>query len=484
MTSHGSYGGDEGTIFKATQSYLNGDESSLWNFLRKKNELSGILQNHFFWFILILIERIAVDTVFLNINVVITPIYYGVLISLPLAVMVVTSVYIAYKTLRFKGFKSNICLLSILFIFFGSNIIGLFTGGFIECFIIFSLCIREFFQARLCNNKNLIIFIALIDSLIIFAKSYSIIVIFFLILINFKSIKINEKIKYISLLLFSNIIWIYITRIIIPIDDNGPLWISLISKSLSFREWFENIISAFFSFGFGIFFTAPFLLFLFNRNIFKSQLALKIIGIIALEMYLCIYPFWTGAQGLPGQRYILPFLIIFLPEVASSVNLLMSRKSKLLYIIPICLILFFPALDYRNSLSDTYANQTIANDVNEKNNFILNFPAYDLTFHPGIFAWRILASNTLDDQYLKAASSRELIFNPNKIFPMSSISRIIFLLSSEKTNRIDLQNARTEVPIWIEVWALSVLKFIICSSLIMYSIILIFCGIKFKKINQ
>ena len=112
----------------------------------------------------------------------------------------------------------------------------------------------------------------------------------------------------------------------------------------------------------------------------------------------------------------------------------------------------------------------------------MDFPAYDLTFHPGIFAWRILASDTANDNNLKAAISRELIFNPNKIFPMSSISRIIFLLSAEKTNRIDLQNARTEVPIWIEVRLLIMLRFIIFLLIVSYSLFLIFRGLKYEKI--
>jgi hypothetical protein len=231
-------------------------------------------------------------------------------------------------------------------------------------------------------------------------------------------------------------------------DNQSQLWISLITPGLTVSSWFSNLVAALFSFGFGLFWTCPFwtvsvLVFFRTKSL---STFFKIAGIISLQGYLCIYQFWHGAQGLPGQRYILPYLVIFLPEVATFIDMILSKRNKLIFCVPLCTTLFFPCLDYRNTLSDVYSKQSYISGVSAHQLFGLNFPFFDVSFHPAVFAWRVEFSIFVRQEQMSAANSSDVVFKPEMILPMTSLSRIIFLLQSDNLQRADLINARCNLP--------------------------------------
>lgn len=452
MASHGSLGGDEGSIFAMTQIYLQENKISIIDFLKTYHEFNAILQNHLFWFLLMLAERYILDFSIDLFALHISSHQYALLISYPLSFLSLLSIYISFKICRLMSTSSVSIQLSIFFIFFGSSVIGLLTGGFIECFILFAISLRMYVELMHIKNNAWISILLLVvtDFLIICAKTYSVILICFFLCCNFKNFKVKNKIIYIATFCLLNFIWIYVTRFIIPIGNQSQLWISLISSNTNINSWIQNMLAALFSFGFGIFWITPFFTcLLFSTNIQLQRIFyMKFLVILTLQSYFCIYPFWHGAQGLAGQRYILPFLVIFLPEVSLLIEDAVKKRSCFLYSIPLCIALFIPTVDYRNTLSDIYSQQNLV-EIPKNELFDLNFPFYDLSFQPAIFAWHIEYSILFDKKFILAAISRKMVLQPTQILPMTSLSRIIYLSNAELLNRKDLIEVKSEIPNWL-----------------------------------
>jgi hypothetical protein len=111
-------------------------------------------------------------------------------------------------------------------------------------------------------------------------------------------------------------------------------------------RYLERIFRQYLSPAHGMIACLPILLVLFwcPRPLWKD-LAIKLAGILGVTAILAFLPFSDG--GFNGGRYILPFLIGLLPEIAAGARQLIVRRPYVVWLVPVLVILFLPLAEYR-----------------------------------------------------------------------------------------------------------------------------------------
>jgi hypothetical protein len=196
----------------------------------------------------------------------------------------------------------------------------------------------------------------------------------------------------------------------------------------TFAVFGGRLVSPLFSLSFGLVWCFPFLFltgFSWAKN--RRSLLLKITGIALVVLFLALFPFSLGTGAVAGPRYIVPFLMIFLPEVVDGLDMLARRRSRLLFAIPLAALLFMPSLDYRNSLISRWVPVP---------NRDISWPHTDLRMHPGIFAWRVIAARVSEASNIRISPDLPYIVKTDAVFPMSGLSRIIYALDSHSPEKV------------------------------------------------
>lgn len=296
---------------------------------------------------------------------------------------------------KLEGFRTGICATSILI--FCSPILTLATGDGIES-LIFLLIICIFIKL---GNNNI--------------YSYVLFLIKFYLAPLIISIEyINNNIKKIGIYVMSFILIIVLKYYLIQDNQN-----SYSSRIVTIPEYFENLHNILFSPGAGFIFIWPMYIICIFLG-FGRYTIIKLINIFFLLLFFSLFSFWHG-QG-PGTRYIIPMMIIFIPEIIVAV-----KKIKYLKIIfLIYAILNISTLDYRNTSIYEYRNDSaLIQKAFGVNDFNIKFYEFSkLDFNPLIFANQILVYKLfkLDCKKIYVASDCE------KIYPRTLISRISYSL--------------------------------------------------------
>ncbi|HET7086187.1 MAG TPA: hypothetical protein VFI23_15535 [Rhizomicrobium sp.] len=91
----------------------------------------------------------------------------------------------------------------------------------------------------------------------------------------------------------------------------------------------------------GLLFCLPVLLVLpwTERSRWKA-LGFKILGLCGCAAFFSLYDFFNG--DLAGGRYIFPFVVALLPEVAGAVSRLLDRRPRLAWLLPAAVLAFLP----------------------------------------------------------------------------------------------------------------------------------------------
>lgn len=178
----------------------------------------------------------------------------------------------------------------------------------------------------------------------------------------------------------------------------------------------------------------------------------KLAGVLLLAGLLCTFDFWPGWGASAGQRYLVPFLLIFLPEVAFGFRFILNCWRWAGILVPLLTLLFLPSIEYRNTLLYNWTDKTHFG--------FLGWGYGDPLLHPGIFAWRVIAAKERGAVDFQPSADIPLVVHTNAIVPMTGVSRLIYALeqpeiaSDPRSHGINTWLARLgldKLPLWIAV---------------------------------
>ncbi len=355
-----------------------------------------------------------------------------------LTLYIVISFFLYLELLKEKGLTKKKSIFCGILIFFGTGLICLLSGQYIESMVIF-LCLLYIRSSNIFYKFILALIVVLI-------KPFYILIIFALKVENLssKNFYINKynflKIKEIYFLFFA-----YIVCVLQVTDLNSILnYFESQNPTKVETEYFINLFNFYFSFGSGIFFTSVIPIFLiiygFSKNTF-----LKFLPIILMSGILS---FWEGFHGgIPGIRYILPFLIIFTDEYVRAINKLILYKKKIIIITLFFLTVFnLPSLEFRNFAITEYENGTVNNfkprgpaTLDENNKYIYyDWPIENIKFNNLIFSNYIFINKILKNKKIYLEKSVLLTKN---IYPQTGIARLIYI----KRNNINVPYKKIKI---------------------------------------
>lgn len=440
-----------------------------------------VLRNYIFIFILsFLIKLIYFFNNFLSLNINELKFVTELVISFFPSFLFLFSSLLIFKSYE-KKIDKNILLFGIFLFFFSSYLINYLSSHFFaEASIIFLISLRIYLKEK---NVSLF-FLAIIDFLLIKIRvTCYVLVLYFIIEEIFKN---KTKIKFLFYYFLTLIILIFLYKYLAFQTDENEIIGRIIKSACAFNENFNNIIYnyiykiflSYFSLTLGIIFVFPlFILFIVElfRN-FKNKITIfkfltlgVIVSLFALEEY------WYLPAGISGHRGISPFLIIIFPEIINCLKFLLNKNLKITLFSGFFLyLIFFPSLDYRNTvglfspcgtinkpcisfytLFDkelTYLHRIDDNEISKHKCRHPNlFSNSNIKMHAGIYGWRIILSKILDKDkirvyYKKSDGLKEKFnyktFNKNyntgyfdqdiiHFIPHTMISRIPYTLDSK-----------------------------------------------------
>lgn len=182
----------------------------------------------------------------------------------------------------------------------------------------------------------------------------------------------------------------------IPFISYGPLMFPSPGSKAFFTVYLGRWVAAFFSFSYGIFLTAPFLVFAFWAR--SSDLWLKSLAIMLVLAATLLFPFWAGESGIAGNRYIFAYLLILLPEVGRGFKIVAGRHPRIALVVPLLVLVFLPCMAFRHNVTFDYAvgqpgqpflsHPAIGYPVS-RGARITNqkMPIWNPLFHPAVFGW-------------------------------------------------------------------------------------------------
>ena len=314
-----------------------------------------------------------------------------------------------------------------LAIFFGTCFIAFFSGMYFEPVVIMLFLIFIYYDKFDFGFPSTLIkfFVA---TVIILIKPFYLAGLFFYLLgekySDIKNLKKNLIVLFFSLIPYLIFIYFFHQK------SNVGHFVNY----FNFEIILINFLNSIFSYGSGLLFTFSlfFMCFFFEIS-FKSS-CIKFIGILVIALFLSGLPMWHGQ--FPGNRYISPVLIIFIPEIFKIISAATLQQKKILNTFFLLLImLHLPIIDYKNSSLHEYINNT-ANTFKsygvEESNFY--FYPYTLpSFNPVVFSSTVLLAKITNKDIVNVG---DIKIPTNQIYPGTTLSRLYYV----KKNNIKYQN--------------------------------------------
>lgn len=418
LLSHGTSGGDEGGVLQFLSDYRRGG----WAALTTEQNGNDFLAHRLFW----LGEKLLWEDLlhlFLPAGLLAHPAVYTFLMVLDDVLFMMAAIGLAVWHLQ-RQWGYAIALLAPSALFVASSGIGLFAGGFSECL----MCLLVIVMATQLDRSSPLtlwrfVLVVVAGLGLIASKLYA--APFVLALVFLLLAARPQKILYGITFTLAPFVWLVIQSEVQRGAPSGMLnfYVNLMG-SHGVMDILEKALAFFFSLSFGILPCFPLLLLAtFCGKARHFALAVKIAAALGVSVILLSFPFWAGPGGLGGPRYIAPFLLIFVPEIAAGLRRLAdNRRARILWwLVPASAVLFLPCLDFRNSLATRYANDPRA--VTD-----ISWPHTDLEMHPAIMGWSIVRAKIEQRPFLVLNSAANLSASVQDIFPMTGLSRVIYVL--------------------------------------------------------
>ena len=154
-------------------------------------------------------------------------------------------------------------------------------------------------------------------------------------------------------------------------------------------------------------------------------------GILLLQIFLASVNYWHG--GIPGNRYLAPVLLIFIPEMVAGwyrIRELIPRAVTILIIL--LTLVSLPILEYRNTAVREYSANTfetgkaVGYDDYDK----AYFDPSNLSLHPAVFATSILIAKLTrqSDERISIAGFEMMV---DDIYPSTISARMLYLAGKD-----------------------------------------------------
>lgn len=416
LLSHGTAGGDEGGVLQFLATY----RESGWHALAE-GENNNFLAHRLFW----LGEKLAWDTLIRSIlpaALLSHPALYTYAMVIDDTLFILAAFALAVLHLHSTGHNRKIAFLAPAALMIASSGIGLFAGGFSECFMCLLVIIM---MAEIDREKGIstgrFILLITVGICLIATKLYA--APFVLMLGLLLPGTVRQRQIFVAVFLVAPLAWLMVQTKIQSANSAGMVhfYISLMRGGDAAIA--SDAFAFFLSLSFGILPCFPLLLFASCcGSERRKRLAVKILAICGVAALLLPYRYWAGPGGLAGPRYIYPFLLIFLPEVAEGMRRVAVGPARTLLIaVPVAALLFLPCLEYRNSLVSRYALEKRA--VSE-----VSWAHTDFWMHPAVFAWSVVAANFQSHKSIVLGQDLGGTAQVRDIFPMTTLSRVIYVL--------------------------------------------------------
>lgn len=470
--NHGSLGGDEGKIVEISNKLVNSSLSALDFLLSTKSD--ALLQNHLAWISVTSLNIFILNNLLHFFSIDIPMVIWNWFIAYPPALSAMLSAFIVFKVLRLYGNELKCSIITVLLLYLCTPISSFLTGGWSECYLLLLISLRVLISRNFKFGAVEPILLGTIDALLIVFKAYSL---FFVIIVSpifSKNLNTRNKLIYIITFIFILIV-ILMLKFYMPkeFETNNIFGPNFQIPDLT--TYLIRVSDGLISLDFGLLAMTPFIILIICFNKFKKDINFYLITIAFLitVLFLSLYPFWHGALGVAGQRYISPFIILYAPYIAIAVKIILARFPKIIYVLILLIFLYLPTLNYRNTLIDIYAGSDL--DSTSQHYFAhTNFPTNNPYFHPAIFASKIAIYKFFLHEskiLITNNNSYTVSLDPETIMPVTGISRILLMQNGNwKPSHENANLILKKIPILLTQF-IFILLYSLPFILIMYSYI-------------
>lgn len=112
----------------------------------------------------------------------------------------------------------------------------------------------------------------------------------------------------------------------------------------------------------------------------RTALYFKLASLLGVMLFFSCYWFFDG--GIPGGRYVFPYVLVLLPEIGEAAARLLNRHPRAIWLLPAIVAFFLPTA----ALSLPYF---------PKSKIVSTGPCTQL--NPGLYAWRLMAKKAAGD---------------------------------------------------------------------------------------
>jgi len=361
-----------------------------------------------------------------------SPLVTEAIISTQTIIAILTGIILCYRFLvRRMGMAPAYGSWVVLAFFTGGyGVYTFYMGGSVECYMVLLMSVRLFFSEQQLDERSAWK-LAVVDVLLIALKAYSL---FFLVAVWPLLLRSPKRPLTVYALSFGTLFFVLLC---VKLWLWNPDYNSVVER-ISLADSLRHLWLGLFDPRTGLPFCLPVLFVLFwHERSQRRSLIFKLAGLCACAFFFSLYPFYDG--DVVGGRYIFPFVVALLPEVAGAANKLLHRFPKIAWMLPLAVVGFLPVA----ALSFPF------------------FPDGSLpthgscrTVHPVIRSWTMLTASITGRPTVNICMhERTYIVDPHDtVAPRSGVWRIAYLLEGGHTPAYLAAVARDPARIQRDVW--------------------------------
>lgn len=317
--------GDEAQLLQMAHGF---DQSGLSFSEYARSPQGWYIPHHILWFGVLYVT--AHLLAFLHAS----PLFAEALISCETVAAALAGIALCYLYLvRRQGVSSTRAAWVVLALFAGGY--GVFTfcmGGLVESYMVLAMSARLFFVEHDLDEAGARK-LALIDGVLIALKAYSVIFVILTwpLLVATRQARTSYLKIFVALLLalIALKLWLW-----------NPTYASAV-QGVSFVGSLSRFFQQFFSMWTGLPFCLPVLLvLLWSQKSRRASILMKIFALCGCAAFFSLYVFFNGDIG--GGRYIFPFVIALLPDIAEATSRLLNRLPRAAFLLPVAIFAFLP----------------------------------------------------------------------------------------------------------------------------------------------
>jgi hypothetical protein len=265
-----------------------------------------------------------------------SPLLAEAIISCETVAAALTGIALCYIYLvRWQGLSPARAAWSVLALFAGGY--GVFTfcmGGMAESYMVLVMAARLFFTGRDIDEAGAQK-LAVLDAVLIALKAYSLI--FVIVAWPLWCVSRSARLAYLK---FFTVLMLMLVAVKLWLWNPDPLYYTDLA-SLNPQIVVVRFVQQFFSPWTGLLFCLPVLLvLLWSEEARRISLLVKGFALCGCAGFFSLYDFFNG--DVAGGRYIFPFIIAFLPDIAAAASRLLDRLPRAAFLLPVAIFAFVP----------------------------------------------------------------------------------------------------------------------------------------------